>query len=224
MPKICIQAGHKGTLIGATGAPGERDWNSKIVSLIATKLKTKGFEVYEADAKADKDSKVTGTDWDLFLAVHYDADIYNDRGGFVDYPDKSVDMVHETSKGYAEKISDYYFKTTGIPNRPNRSNANTKFYYMWSSLSAKTPCVLIECGVGNRKPQDYDILRNYDFISQTLTDAILKVFNVSPEKPCDHTACKKDLEDMRNSRNEWKEKATKAEDKLKKIQEVLNAK
>lgn len=51
----------------------------------------------------------------------------------------------------------------------------------------------------------------------------VKVYDEEQE-PCDHTKCNKELEEMRNSRNEWKDKATKAEDKLKKIQEVLNAK
>lgn len=225
MPKICLQAGHAGIYIGATGAAGERDWTTKITPMISNKLKAKGCEVYVTDGNGQKDSKVTSTDWDYFLAIHYDADIYNDRGGFVDFPDASVDMVNSKSKALSKALSDHYFSTTNIPSKPNRSNANTKYYYMWSYLTAKTPCVLIECGVGNRKPQDYEVLRNYEFISQTIADGILKGLGISTDKPvapCDHTQCKKDLDEMRKSRDEWKEKATKAEDKLKKIEEVIH--
>lgn len=160
MKRICLQSGHKGTYIGATGAPGERDWNSKIVPLIATILRQKGLEVYETGASADKDPKVTGTDWDLFLAIHYDADIYSNTGGFVDIPEPATDFSTKESARIASILRGNYFSKTGIINHPERSNANTRFYYMWKALSAKTPCVLIECGVGNRKPEDYNTLHN----------------------------------------------------------------
>jgi len=204
--KVCIQAGHKGMTSGATGAPGERDWNSKIVPLISKNLKEKGVEVYETDAFGNNDKKVTNTDWDLFLSVHYDADIYNESGGFVDFPDKSVDLNHETSKRLATIISDYYFSETKIKKFESRRNANTKFYYMWSSLSAKTPCVIIECGVGWRKPQDYEILRKYDFIAKVLSDAICLALNIKNENECEDKLKEKDKElvEMKNSRNKWK--------------------
>lgn len=208
--KVCIQAGHKGTVSGSTGAPGERDWNSTIVPLVAKLLRDKGVEVYETDAAGYNDSKVTSTDWDLFLAVHYDADIYGDRGGFVDYPDPSADMVWEKSKSLSYKIGEHYFKTTGIPERPSRSNANTKFYYMWQYLTPNTPCVLIECGVGWRKPEDYEVLRkdNHNYIAQILADAVLHALGMS--EPCDEyikkiSELEEELDDMRESRDKWKQ-------------------
>lgn len=209
--KVCIQAGHSNTTTGQTGAPGEKDWNEKIVPIIAEKLRAKGVEVYETDANAFKDNKVTSTDWDMFLAVHYDADIYNDRGGFVDYPDPAADMVWETSKKLAESLRDHYFSTTGIPERYSRSNANTKFYYMWSELTANTPCVIIECGVGWRKPQDYEILRDYDFIAMTICDGVLKglgLYDECKEQIAELEAeCQKlddELDEMRDSRDKWR--------------------
>lgn len=195
---------------GATGASGERDWNSKIVPMIADRLILKGVEVHQCDALANKDVKVTSTDWDLFLAVHYDADIYNDNGGFVDYPDASVDKVWERSKYLAQHLTDHYFSTTKIPYRPQRSNANTKFYYMWSALTDKTPCVIIECGVGNRKPEDYTILRDYELISKTIADGVL--IGLGLIEGDDEIQQLKDkikelddeLDDMRTSRDKWK--------------------
>lgn len=209
MPKVCLQAGHGGVTSGATGASGERDWTTSVVPKISELLKAKGVETYTCGGKGYEDNKVTDTDWDLFLAVHYDADIYNDRGGFVDYPDPSADAVWETSKQLAYKIGEKYFKTTGIPERPSRSNANTKFYYMWSYLTANTPCVIIECGVGWRKPDDYEILRrdNNEYIAQVLADSILYALGMS--EPCEEYIKKieeldKELDDMRASRDKWK--------------------
>lgn len=183
--KICIQSGHKNILTGATGAPGERDWNIKTTDLLAELLKSKGFEVYIADGKANTDNKVTSTDWDLFLAVHYDADIYNDRGGFIDTPDPSVDLSTKESNRIANILREEYFTDKlGIPERPKRSNANTRFYYMWSSLTAKTPCVLIECGVGWRKPEDYNTLYNCrEEVVNALAKGICRAFNVEFETP-----------------------------------------
>ena len=201
MSKICLQAGHMNMKAGATGAPGERDWTTKITPMIAERLKNAGYETYVADAFANTDKNVTGKDWDLFISLHYDADIYKDSGGFVDFPDASVDMVNTTSKKYASIISDHYFTTTKIKNVPRRSNANTKFYYMWSALTAKTPCVIIECGVGFRRPDDFEILRKYDFIADTIAMAIRKCFESEVEKP---STCEQELKEMRVSRNKWK--------------------
>lgn len=178
MSKVCIQAGHKGMTTGATGAPGERDWTTKIVPMVASKLKARGISVYETDAFGNNDPKVTDTDWDLFLSVHYDADIYKDRGGFTDFPDPSVDMVNARSKELSKKISDVFFPRVKIPVK-NRSNANTRFYYMWQFLSAKTPCVLIECGVGWRQPEDYTTLRKYDEVASALADAVSVALGVT---------------------------------------------
>lgn len=211
--KICIQAGHKGVLTGATGASGERDWTTRVVSLLADNLRGTGVEVYETGALADTDEKVTGTDWDLFLAVHYDADIYNDRGGFCDYPDESTDQVYERSKYLSDKIEQVFFGKTGIPVHDERSNANTKFYYMWSALSAKTPCVLIECGVGNRKPEDYEILRNYELIVDSLTEAIHVALGIKDAKDIKIESLEKELDEMRTSRNSWRSKYKTLEEK-----------
>lgn len=211
MKRVAIQAGHKGVTTGATGAPGERDWTTKIVPMIASRLENAGVEVYQTGAKADEDATVTGTDWDMFLAVHYDADVYNDRGGFVDYPDASVDQVYEESKRLAWALRDHYFTVTGIPEKYSRSNANTKFYYMWSALTANTPCVLIECGVGWRKPQDYEVLREYDFIADTISDGILKGLGLYNECERKLSTCEdkcqeldNELDEMRDSRNKWR--------------------
>lgn len=219
--KICIQAGHKNVFSGATGAPGERDWTSQVADLLADGLRGAGQEVYVTDALAGNNDKVTGTDWDLFLAIHYDADIYNDRGGFVDFPDPSVDQANERSKFLAGVIQEIFFGKTGIPVK-NRSNANTKFYYMWEALTANTPCVLIECGVGNRKPEDYSILRKYELVVDSLEEAILTALGIKDKKDLKIEALEKELDEMRASRNKWKADYRALEESTEKeIQELV---
>ena len=212
---------------GSTGASGERDWTTKIVPMVTDRLRNFSQEVYTTDAFAYNDEKVTSTDWDLFLAVHYDADIYNDRGGFADYPDQSADKVWERSKQLSDKIEEVFFSKTGIPVKNNRSNANTKFYYMWKSLTENTPCVLIECGVGNRKPEDYETLRKYDFIADSLTQAILEALGVSTdftifklEEKIDQL--NQELIEMRESRNKWKRMYASLEETTAKEYQLLS--
>lgn len=185
--RILIQAGHKGRTSGATGAPGEQKWTSEIVPKIASKLREHGIEVAECGADPTKDD--LAGDWALFLSVHYDADIYNDRGGFIDTPDPSTDAAHNESVRIADEIRKTYFSITGISNKPERSNKNTKFYYMWSKLSAKTPCVIIEAGVGWRVPEDHNTLWfQQDKVVEGITKGILNALKpgviTPPEDVC----------------------------------------
>lgn len=182
--RILLQAGHAGRTSGATGAPGEQKWTTEITPKIAQKLREHGIEVREINADPTAD-QIAG-DWDLFLAVHYDSDSYNDRGGFIDVPDPSVDMAHSESVRIADEIKKTYFSTTGIPNHPERSNANTKFYYMWKKVSAKTPCVIIEAGVGWRTKEDHNTLWfEQDKVVEGITKGILNALKPTPpEDPC----------------------------------------
>jgi N-acetylmuramoyl-L-alanine amidase len=156
--KICIQAGHEGRTTGSTGAPNEQSFNVDVSNQVAEALKLRGFEVKRVNADPT-DEEIAG-DWDLFLAIHYDADTYKAGGGFVDYPEPSTDGATLESQRIAYLLRQEYFGTTGIVSHPERSNKNTRYYYMWSKLSAKTPCVLIECGVGMHIPDDWQILHH----------------------------------------------------------------
>lgn len=180
MPKIIIQAGHEGRKTGATGAPGEQAFTVDVSNKLSEYLKGFGFEVKRVSADPT-DSQISG-DWDLFLSVHYDADVYGDSGGFVDYPEPSTDGATKQSQAIAKAIESVYFSQTGVKNRPKRSNKNTRYYYMWSRLSLKTPCVIIECGVGARKPKDYEPLHtNRQLVAQAIGNGILKAFNIEGE-------------------------------------------
>jgi N-acetylmuramoyl-L-alanine amidase len=185
--KVCLQAGHVNcknnsivALRGSTGAPGEQNFTQGIVDGLVPILKSLGVEVTKTDSNANDDFNITSKDWDLFLSVHYDADIYNDSGGFTDFPEPITDSATKQSQFMANAISQEYFSITGIKNMPKRSNANTRYYYMWQHLSAKTPCVIIECGVGNRKPNDYNMLNiNREKIVEALAKGIAKALGVA---------------------------------------------
>src|SRR3990167_21916 len=138
MKKICLQAGHWNVPSGATGAPGEQELNKRIMFALRDVLISKGFQLYLVDANPP-DSQIN-QDFDLFLALHGDANIYGIGGGFVDFADPSIDDATIESKRIKEAIESEYFKHSGIVNHQERSNPNTRFYYMWQRLTPKTPC------------------------------------------------------------------------------------
>jgi N-acetylmuramoyl-L-alanine amidase len=184
MKRIAIQAGHLNTkqnkieaLRKSTGAPGEVEFTTKVVNRLAHCLSRTGkFSVVTTDANANSDPKITQANFDLFLSVHYDADIYGSGGGFIDFPEPSSDFSTTESQRITREMESQYFSHSGIANKPNRRNRNTKYYYMWRFLSASTPCVILECGVG-QSPDDKSILSNTDHIVNAICRAIFKAFN-----------------------------------------------
>lgn len=181
MYKIALQAGHQNiknncnlNLRGGTGAPGEALWTPKMRDAVSQKLIDKGFQLFLFDANANCDQEVQ-QDFDLFLAIHYDADIYRGvGGGLAAAPDPSVDAVNPKSQVIAKTINSMYYPQSGIAYHPERVNGNMTFYYMWQSLTANTPCVLIECGTNN---QD-NLPNRVDELSTILARAICAAFNV----------------------------------------------
>lgn len=181
---ICLQAGHENTpnncdpaLRKGTGAPGEVEFTVRIRNKLSEVLQSKGFAIQLVDATANCKPEVIKKDFALFLAIHYDANIYGTGGGIVGAPDPSIDSSNTESKRIRDSIISEYFKNTGIVNHPERINGNITFYYMWKFLSAKTPCVLIECGVG-QDAHDKVILNDTDRVVNGIARGICKAFNV----------------------------------------------
>ena len=182
MPKIIIQAGHEGRTSGSTGAPNEQSFNVDVSNQVAEQLVSFGFEVRRVNADP-KASEISG-DWDLFLSIHYDADVYGKGGYFVDFPEPSTDGATDRSQAICGALSESYGAITGIVNHPERSNKNTRYYYMWKSISAKTPCVLIECGVGMHVPDDHAILHmNRPLVVRGIVEGLKKAFNIQTQQP-----------------------------------------
>jgi hypothetical protein len=192
---ICLQAGHINinsncltSLRPLTGAPGEQELNQRIQKAVSQKLIERGFNTKLVDANFNcNDERVQ--DFDLFIAIHGDADYGgNEGGGFVDYPDPEVDSATIRSKACKEAIEGQYFNHSGIKNVPSRSNPHTKYYYMWQYLSALTPCVLIELGEV-QDPHDKVILADTERVANALVRGICSAFNIpfeiqTPIDPC----------------------------------------
>jgi len=177
MKKICLQSGH---FSKGGGAPNELETNKRITDRLSFLLRQRGFEVYQTDWYAYNDPNVNGVDYDLFLALHCDMDYPNDSGGgFADYPEPGTDYATKESQRICKVINDYYFPEVKIEYK-NRSNANTRYYYMWKYLTAKTPCVLIEMGQ-SIDPHDSVLLANTELIAGALYRAICKAFDITYE-------------------------------------------
>lgn len=224
MKKICIQAGHQNvkynsivSLRGSTGAPNEMSFNIDIRDKVSDELRKRGFSVIGTDANANDDVNIISQDWDLFLSLHYDADVYSTEpknGGFADYPEPSTDGVTTESQRIAKIFNKTYFNTTKIPCVTKRSNVNTRYFYMWKYLSTKTPCVILECGVGMHTPEDHATLHfNRPLVVEGIVRSICEAFGVAyepqePVDPCENI--KKELEAVKKNlttETEAKEKA-----------------
>ena len=175
--KIIIQAGHEGRTTGATGAPNEQSFNIDISNRVAEEMRKRGIEVKRVNA--DPTSQEIAGDWDLFLAIHYDADIYGTGGGLVDYCDPAHDEATIESQRIAYLLRQEYFGTTHIISHPERSNDKTRGYYMWERLSKLTPCVLIECGVGMHVPDDHSVLHfNRPLVVEGIVKGLCLAFSI----------------------------------------------
>ncbi len=203
--RILIHCGHCGirnncvaSLRSGTGAPGEADFNWGIGMALEKLLQEDGHSTYLDDANTNCNSTVTNQDWDLALAIHADANIYGTGGGFVDFADPSIDASSKESKRIAKAITERYFPETGIVNHPERSNVKTRFYYLWQYLSAKTPCVIIGCGV-LLDAHDSVILKDTQRVAKGIREGIRKAFGyVQPQPPVDKCEdVKKELEALK---------------------------
>ena len=180
MKFLCLQSGHEGVTSGATGAPGEQELNIRIRNRLSTILQSKGFMIQLVNANPS-DAEIK-KDFNLFLALHGDANIYGTGGGCVGSGDKSVDSSYVESARIRDAIVSEYFGHSGIVNHPERINPNMTQYYMWSRLTAKTPCVLIEMGVV-QDAHDKVILADTERVASAIARGICKAFNVSYDQP-----------------------------------------
>lgn len=227
--RILIQAGHLNvknncvaSLRRSTGTAGEVEITTAVTNATAELLRKQGVEVKVVDANYNCDPTSLDTDWDLCLCVHGDMDYSGDAGsGFCDYPEPSTDDATKESQRMAKAIQDYFFPKLGITIK-SRSNANTRYYYLWASISAKTPCVLIEMGQV-KDAHDSVILKDTNKVAKVLSEGILEALGVPVEDECNTKLAEveKELQEMRESRNKWR---TKYEDADKEHTKDLQAK
>ncbi len=185
MKFICLQSGHEGRTTGATGAPGEIELNVRIRNRLSQLLIERGFvvQLVNADPKPEEINK----DFDLFLALHGDANIYGTGGGCIASGDPTVDNSWQESARIRDKIASEYFEHSEIVNHPERINLNMTKYYMWVQLTDRTPCVIIEMGVV-QDAHDKILLADTERIATALCRGICLAFSVAydvlpPQEP-----------------------------------------
>jgi len=188
---IVLQAGHQNIqsncvaeLRGGTGAPQEKDNNVRIRDRLSQILLTKknsdgsqAFQLQLVDANFNCDPNVGKKDYDLFLSLHCESDTHGAGGGMISAPDPAYDDVNPESRRIASAITSVYFTESGITNMPAWITVNMTKYYMWSELSSKTPCVLLEMGVA-QNAHDKVILSDTDRVANAIARGICKAFNV----------------------------------------------
>lgn len=220
MIRVLLGAGHEGRTSGSVGAPNEQSFNVDISDRVADALRNRGIEVRRINADPSPD--VIAGDWDLALFVHYDADIYGSGGYFVDFPEPSTDKATIQSQAMSKVISDEYGQITKIVNHPERSNKNTRYYYMWKKLSDKTPCVIIECGVGMHVPDDHQILHfNRDLVVKGITTGVLKALGLGDNTQEDIAKLQKEIEALKNSQKSLLKRVTELEEQVKANEDVI---
>lgn len=182
---IALQSGHKNIkqnsdpiLATETGANGEIDFNWAVTQAIASLLIKRGFQVQIDDANANTNPETIGKDFSLYLAIHANSE---PQGGNAVAPDPSVDASNIESNRIATVINSVYFPESGITNN-GQVTSNETFYYMWNVLTAKTPCVLIECGA-LQDAHDKVILADTARVATALAKAICKAFNIAYDQP-----------------------------------------
>ena len=161
--RVLLQAGHSAEFTpfhaGGGGAPGEADWNSRLVRALAAELRTyDGVSVeivgsFMSNGFTINPPGAISQPHDLFLSSHYDAAIYGVGGGFVDryrpenYGRKPTGQAN-AEENFMGLFEQTFFPSLGILHKPQRRNPNTNDYYAFRYLHHKTPRVLIEFGVG----------------------------------------------------------------------------
>ena len=219
MRRIAIQSGHWGMTTGATGAPREQERTIAIGRALVDLLNRSGFEAVWCNAFANTNPAIVDKDWDLFLALHCDANYAGDEGGgFFDWIDLSIDSSLESnieSKRIMDALISVYFPETGIRNVEARRNPNTKFYYMWDALSAKTSCVIVEMGE-SIDPHDNVLLNDTNRIVNALFHGIRKAFGTQtvPVPPPQSTDEKDKLIAQLKEENHVKDIAITGKDEL----------
>lgn len=166
----------------AGGAPGEAEWVMQLNDRITAKANAVGISVVRVPGDL-QDHPEFHSDYDVFLAPHYDANIYGEGGWFWDRAAASTTADKDDAIGAI--FQRRYLTIPNVPpSRFNRRNANTRDYYGFRLTSVNTPGYLVEHGVGAVDAPDYQWLRdNLDVIAQTHVDTWCEVGGIAIPQP-----------------------------------------
>lgn len=131
---------------GWSGAPGEAVWVLDLNDRIETLLKAQGVEVVRVDGDL-QDHTAFHSDYDAFIAPHYEADVHNRGGAFWGRASASLTGAADDRLGNL-----FWGKFKAIEGAPpdafEWSNPNVTDYYGFRLTSNNTPGILVEHGVG----------------------------------------------------------------------------
>jgi len=162
---------------GWSGAPGEADWVMALNDRIETNLKSKGVEVVRVDGDL-QDHPAFHSDYDAFVAPHYEADLHGTGGRFWGRAAASLTAALDDKLGTA--FWTRYSALQGVPPEHFEwSNPNVTDYYGFRLTSAKTPGVLVEHGVGWGADKAW-LRDNIDAIAGVWVSALLDFGGVAP--------------------------------------------
>lgn len=181
--RVIIQAGHSSEFppfrAAGGGAPGEAVWTADLARRIRQRLMAAGVDVdivgswLSAQAEYSPPQEMK-RDAALFVALHYDADIYPDRTGcFADRWEFDTPTIAARSARALAAWEVVYPNATQIPLRNTRRNVNTSRYYGYRAKTVNTPGLLIEHGVGQGldKPM---LFTGIDIVADADASAILQ--------------------------------------------------
>lgn len=173
----------------STGASGERDWIwDKLMPLLKDRLIAKGFQVFITDAIYHEE--IYSRDYDLCLALHYDAGGTDSRC-MASKPRQNINPPFITPE--ASLLADQFLscwtgiypQRTGIILRQDRITEGMTDYYCWDYVKENTPSVIIEHG-NNTCPHDHDKMFNHpDLIADADIEAIEKFFQPTAPPPAE---------------------------------------
>ncbi len=213
--KVLIQKSHHSALRddGWSGAPGEAEWVGELCHEIDVLLAGSPIQAVWTDGDlgvvvGDNDTLIAArhpefkVDYDAFMSLHYDADLYQSPSG--DHVsgwfwDRAVDSLSGPRDDALGAI--FYKKYTALSGVPmfhmERRNPNTFNYYAFRQTTVKTPGIIVEHGVGAPGAPDHDWLRdNLHQIAMTWVSTLYEFGGVAlppPPKPTNGDTIKKAL-------------------------------
>jgi hypothetical protein len=173
--RVALQTGHNPD---GGGAPGEAEWTPRLAQALSLKLSKAGVDVVTVGGfHEQKPPALLGGDFDLFLAIHYDARWPADYTTGCCVARGTYETEHWEADRFIAQWMAHYPSATGIPLKQARAmnNENMTLYYAWRHLSYVTPGVLLEHGVGAPGVGgDADVLwGELDRVAQADADAVV---------------------------------------------------
>lgn len=205
--RVLIQKSHYASYRpnGWSGAPGEADYILELCGYIDAITRNTPIIVFWTDGDyggitGDSDLYFSNRhpefrdNYDAFIALHYDADVYRNVAGdhlsgwFWDRALASLTGPRDDALGQIWQRR--YSLMSGVPSfHPERRNANTRDYYAFRATSINTPGIIIELGIGAPNAPDYRWLRdNIMNIAQTVKATLYEYGGIADTVPAPQPA------------------------------------